>query len=198
MQERTYLKSVVVLLIAWGVLAPLWQHWWRTPEVVVEGDRPRKWAEKLSLEGVPNFHRVAEGLYRGAQPTAEGMRGLHEMGIKTVVNLRSFHSDRAEIGETPLKYEHIYMKAWHPEDEEVAQFLRIVAEPANRPVFVHCQHGADRTGTMCATYRMFVEGWTADEAVKEMREGGFGFHEVWEGLPEYLNGLKRGELKIEK
>ena len=48
-----------------------------------------KWAERIELPGVPNFHKVSNDLYRGAQPTAEGMKRLEKLGIKTVVNLRS-------------------------------------------------------------------------------------------------------------
>ena len=64
--------------------------------------RPARWAESMAVEGVPNCHKVSDALYRSAQPNAEGMQNLKRMGIATVVNLRSFHSDRKEIGETGL------------------------------------------------------------------------------------------------
>ena len=48
---------------------------------------------------------------------------------------------------------------------------------------------ADRTGTVCAVYRVAVDGWTKEEAIREMREGGFGFHEVWKNLPRWIEGL---------
>jgi len=143
----------------------------------------------MDRPGLPNLHRVSAELYRGAQPTAEGVRELGKMGIRTIVNLRSDHSDRDEIGGGGIRYEHIRMKAWHVEDEDVAKFLRIVADPAKTPVFVHCAHGADRTGTVCAVYRMVVQGWSVEDAVREMREGGFGFHEVYRNLPAYLRRL---------
>jgi hypothetical protein len=62
-------------------------------------------------------------LYRSAQPTAIGMHNLKELGIKTVINLRSFHCDRDELGETGLNYEHLTMQAWHPEYKEAVRFL---------------------------------------------------------------------------
>lgn len=99
----------------------------------------------VNRPGLPNLHKVSPVLYRGAQPTAEGMRELKKLGIRTVVNLRWLHSDRDEIGDTGLAYEEISMKSWHPEDEDVARFLRIVTDPDRTPVFIHCQHGADRT-----------------------------------------------------
>jgi len=157
--------------------------------------RPARWAQPVTKAGLPNLHKVSDGLYRGAQPSAEGMRELKEMGVKTVVSLRAFHSDRDEIGETSLAYEHIPMKPWHPETEDVVRFLQIVTARDRRPVFVHCQYGADRTGTMCAVYRVFVEGWPKEEAIQEMTQGGFGYHTVWQKLIEFLKELDVDDVK---
>jgi len=154
-----------------------------------------KWAQRLELPGVPNLHKVSDVLYRGAQPTAEGMQQLEKLGIKTVVSLRSFHSDRGEIEGTALAYEHIFMKTWHPEDEEVIRFLQIVTDPNRTPVFVHCQRGADRTGTMCAIYRVAVQGWSKNEAIGEMTKGGFGFYEGWQNLIKYILNLDIERIK---
>ncbi len=151
--------------------------------------RPVHWAKPIQMEGVPNLHKVSDTLYRSAQPSAEGMKKLKAMGIETIVNLRSFHSDRDEIGDTGLAYEHIYMKVWHPGEEEAVRFLQIVTNPKRSPVLVHCQHGADRTGTMCALYRVAVQGWSKEEALKEITQGGFGFHGIWENLIQWINGL---------
>ena len=155
----------------------------------------RKWAQRLELPGVPNFHKVSENLYRGAQPTAAGMRELEKLEIKTVISLRSFHSDRGEIEGAGLAYEHIYMKTWHPEDKEIIRFLQIVTDPNRLPVFVHCQRGADRTGTMCAIYRIAVNGWDKGEAIEEMTKGGFGFYEGWQNLIEYIQNLDIERIK---
>jgi protein tyrosine phosphatase (PTP) superfamily phosphohydrolase (DUF442 family) len=157
--------------------------------------RPASWATPIQLNGVPNLHKVSEDLYRSAQPTAEGMKNLKMMGVETVVNLRSFHSDRGQIGETALAYEHIYMKAWHPEEEEIVRFLQIVTNPKRTPVLVHCLQGADRTGTMSAIYRIAVQGWTKDKAIKEMTEGGFGFHGVFENLLSWIKKLDIEQIK---
>jgi len=157
--------------------------------------RPATWARPLKLEGVPNFHKVSENLYRSAQPTAQGMKNLKAMGIETVVNLRSFHSDRDEMKGTGLAYEHIYMKAWHPERKEAVRFLQIVTNKNRMPVLVHCQHGADRTGTVCALYRVAVQDWTKEEALKEMTQGGFNFHSVWGNLPKWIKQIDIESLK---
>lgn len=153
------------------------------------GTRPADWAEPIKLVGAPNLHKVSEDLYRSAQPTKKGMANLKAMGIETIVNLRSFHSDRDEIGETGLAYEHIYVKTWHPEKKEIVRFLQIVSNPRRTPVLVHCQHGADRTGTMCVVYRVLIQGWSLDDALKEMKEGGYGFHGIWVNLEPWIRKL---------
>ena len=96
-------------------------------------NRPKTWAQPVNLAGVPNLYRVSEALYRGDQPSPQGMENLKKLGVKTILNLRSFHSDRDEIGATGLAYEHIYMKAWHPEEEDVVRFLKIVTDPRRAP-----------------------------------------------------------------
>jgi len=158
-------------------------------------NRPAHWAERIQLIGVPNLHKVSDTLYRNAQPSAEGMKNLKAIGIETVVNLRSFHSDRDEIEGTGLAYEHIYMKTWHPEEKEAVRFLQIVTNLRRTPVLVHCQHGADRTGAMCAIYRVAVQGWEGEEALKEMTDGGFGFHGLWQDLVRWITALDMEGIK---
>ncbi len=157
--------------------------------------RPESWAQPVTLGGAPNLHKVSDDLYRSAQPTAQGMKNLKQTGIETVVNLRSFHSDRDEIDNTGLGYEHIYMKVWHPEREEAVRFLQIVTNPKRTPVLVHCRYGADRTGTMCALYRVAVQGWSKEEALREMTEGGFNYHSVFNNLTEWILELDVESIK---
>ena len=148
--------------------------------------RPEKWAVPMTCAGVPNLHKVSDKLYRSAQPTAEGMTNLVALGIKTVVNLRDNHSDSDEIGGLPLKAHRIEIFTGNMKDKYITDFLSVVDDTNAVPVLVHCQHGADRTGTMCAMYRILREGWTADEAIAEMKNGGYGYHSIWGNLPRFI------------
>ena len=149
------------------------------------GPRDAAWAQPVEVQGVPNLHRVTGDLYRSAQPTAQGMQHLEEFGIRTVINLRSFHSDDDKMADTQLDYVHIPMHAWHPEEEDIIEFLRVTTDEDRGPVLVHCNYGADRTGFMCALYRIVVCGWSKEKALAEMVDGGFGFHSMWRNLAEY-------------
>ncbi|MHC4945697.1 MAG: fused DSP-PTPase phosphatase/NAD kinase-like protein [Planctomycetota bacterium] len=158
--------------------------------------RPAEWSAPIEgLPGLPNLHKVDDGLYRGAQPEEEGFAGLKKLGIKTVVNLRSLHSDRSECKKHGLDYVKISAQAWEAEEDEVVDFMKIATDPERMPVFVHCQHGADRTGMMVAVYRVVEMGWTKEEAIREMTEGGYGYHSIWKGLLTYIRELDVPALK---
>ena len=165
------------------------------PDTETNQTTNNKWAKSLELPGVPNLHKVSDDLYRGAQPNNEGMKQLEKLGIKTIINLRSIHSDRDEIKNTGLSYHHIHMTTWNPEKEDIVKFLKIITDSNNTPVFVHCQYGSDRTGMMCAIYRIVVEGWNKNEATEEMTKGGFGFHSIWKNLVDYIQNLNIDEIK---
>ena len=159
------------------------------------GVNKANWAQRMDLPGLPNFYKVSDDLYRGSQPTAQGMKQLKELGIKTIINLRAIHSDRDELSDTKLVYEHMNMTTLGPGNEEVVRFLQIVTDSNSTPVFVHCHHGADRTGTMCAIYRIAVQGWSKDEAIAEMIGGNYGFHKIWMNLVDYIRKLDIDKIK---
>lgn len=162
------------------------------------GPRPDTWATPVAVSDVPNLYRVNASLYRSAQPTHEGIAGIHagtglvtgDPPIRTIVSLRTFRDDASlDEGSTAVTFERIPAQSWHPEDEDVVRFLRIATDPARQPVLVHCRRGADRTGTMVAIYRVVVEGWTKADAIDEMTQGGYGFHPVWQNLIRYVEEL---------
>ncbi|MBN2716631.1 MAG: tyrosine-protein phosphatase [Deltaproteobacteria bacterium] len=189
-RKPAYRASVLpLLLLIWACGA--------TP--LPEKERPKDWAQPVEIAGVSNAFEITDTLYRGAQPTAEGFRALEDMGIKTVINLRKFHDDKdviEKIGRTSLlRTVHIPMNAWDVTEKEIAQFLNVVADESNHPIFFHCKHGSDRTGTMAAAYRMVAQGWSGDKAIKEMKNGGYGFHTIWHGLPETLEKLDVKKLR---
>jgi len=187
-------KRWIWIALSWMLLLPVIAGCdSKTGGTPSEDSPPVTTATKIERPGCGNLYQVSETLYRGQQPTKEGFKELEKLGIKTVVNLRNLHSDRDKLEGTSLGYERIDMEAWDPELEQVEAFLKIVTDPNKQPVFVHCQHGSDRTGTMVAVYRIVVEGWDTEKAIDEMRNGPFGFHEIFSGLPKFIE-----ELDVEK
>lgn len=148
--------------------------------------RPESWAKSVTLEHAENFYQVTEELYRAAQPTAAAMRTYEDYGIRTVINLRSFHSDEDEIAGTNLVLVELPTHAWKDfSDDYVIEVLQAIRK-AQKPVLLHCQHGADRTGMIIAMYRIVEQGWSREAALDEMRNGDYGFHSIWQNIPDYI------------
>jgi len=126
---------------------------------------------------LPNFLKVNDHLYRGGQPRKGGINRLKELGIKTVINLRrsseGTRAERLEAEAAGLKYFNVSMSSLgRPSDEQMARVLEVIGQAENQPVFIHCQRGSDRTGTVIAAYRISQEGWSAKEALNEAKQNG--------------------------
>ena len=150
-------------------------------------------ATPIAIPGVANFAQISPILYRGEQPTAAGFAELKRRGIRTVVSLRTLHGDGDALKGTGLASFRIFAKPWHPEEEDLLTFLKILSDPNNQPVFVHCQYGSDRTGYMVASYRIVDQGWTYTDAAAEMKA--FHFHTVWTEVPEALKSLDPAAIR---
>jgi protein tyrosine/serine phosphatase len=73
-----------------------------------------------------------------------------------------------------MRYFNIPMKASRAATEEqTAYFLKLVNDPENWPVYVHCKGGRHRTGALTAVYRITRDGWTAEQAYDEMKRYDF-------------------------
>jgi protein tyrosine/serine phosphatase len=127
---------------------------------------------------VENFGKVSHIYYRGAQPKGNDYLALANLGVKTILNLTSHDADVNEQGlveKAGMKYFQIPMNTRiSPTAENLSEFLKIVLDPANQPVYVHCVGGKHRTGVMTAIYRMTQFGWTAEQAYDEMKKFKFG------------------------
>lgn len=131
---------------------------------------------------IPNFGVVTPFLMRGAQPSQEGFAALKSAGVKTVINLRDGKKDigyeRSVVEALGMKSVSIPLSALKSvKDDEIDQFLKIVNDPEQQPVFVHCRQGQDRAGTMVGIYRLTQQNWSASDAYKEMLK--FGFHPIF-------------------
>jgi protein tyrosine/serine phosphatase len=128
---------------------------------------------------IDNFGRINANYFRGAQPAGRDYADLAALGVKTVIDLTSNGEAEARESEmvksVGMNFYRIPMTTHVvPTAEQVAQFLKLVNDPANQPVFVHCQGGRHRTGVMTAVYRMTTHGWAAVQAFAEMKRYRFG------------------------
>lgn len=154
------------------------------------------WAVPMpATAGVSNFNKMTDNIYRSAQPTAEGFKNLEKLGIKTVINLRDMHDDADVAKGTALVLVREPIKTWNIKDEQVIRVMKLLAQKEKGPCLIHCQHGADRTGTMCAMYRILVQEWTKEQALDELQNGGYGFHTMWKNIITYIQNADIATLK---
>ena len=151
-------------------------------------------AERIKVDGIDHLARIDTDVYRGATPTAVGLRALARERVKTLVCLRSEVPYSKAAQELGLKVEHLPLSPFKTQSREtILRFLDITTDPSAKPVFFHCLQGEDRTGVMAAIYRMQVQGWSEDMALAEMKEFGFGqqFIDLKETLASYRKAGKQ-------
>ena len=135
------------------------------------------------------FHQVTQHISRGARPLKIGLEALAKMGIKTILNIDNSKTEIA-AEEKNAKALGLHMISlpmsgfWEPQDAQVEKILAELNNPANYPLFIHCQHGHDRTGLIMGLYRIQEQHWSAKEAYAEMLE--LGFHKQLVFLNHYF------------
>jgi tyrosine-protein phosphatase SIW14 len=138
--------------------------------------RPDTWAKKIDSTSLSNFYKIDSLVFRSKQPDHNGMLQAQSMGIKTVLNLRHIRNDRWKARNTLLKLNHLAINSWKISYSELVIATAFLVKSKN-PVLVHCWHGSDRTGCIIACYRMVKQGWSKQQAIDEMLNGGYGFHQ---------------------
>jgi protein tyrosine/serine phosphatase len=168
--------AVSVALFALSAFSPL-SH----------AEQPRKPEWATPVEQSANLFSITPTLFRSAQLEEKDLALIKSLGIQTVVSLRNFHSDDALLKDTGVAFQRIGINTWQIGDKHVIAALRkIRAAEKNGPVLLHCMHGADRTGLISAMYRMLYQGWSKEQALAELTQGGYGYHALWKNIPKYL------------
>ena len=194
MASRLVFPQVKLLVLAL-VLIPYANAW--PPQAEITPHSEHSIGTRQKVKGIPNFAQVSPNLYRGGLPSPEGIKGLKKMDIDVVVDLRAGADKVEETAVTKLGMQYVSIPSHcpFPSDATWAHFLKVIRENEGKKVFVHCRLGEDRTGMAVASYRMADEGWTAPEALREMRAFGFstwhraicpGLEGYEEGFPERL------------
>jgi protein tyrosine phosphatase (PTP) superfamily phosphohydrolase (DUF442 family) len=127
-----------------------------------------------SVPGIKNFDMVDAHVYRGAQPTDEGLRYLAKLGVKTILDLRET-DDRSKAEErvvtgAGMRYVNVPMTGLIPPTEaEITKILALLENSTTGPVFVHCKRGADRTGAVLAAYHIDHDKWDNAHALADAK-----------------------------
>lgn len=179
----TSLKKIILILMALAFLYPAGAE-----------ARNSTWAQPITMGGVNNLYKVDDNLYRSEQPNAQGFKSLEAFGVKTVVSLRASKIYAKAASGTNLNPISIPIVTWEIVDEDVAKALSSIKN-SEAPIFMHCRHGADRTGLIMALHRVIYQVCSKEEAKDEMLNIGYGFHSIWTNIPEYLDAVDVEKLQ---
>jgi protein tyrosine/serine phosphatase len=149
------------------------------------------WAGSNNQFGVriDNFGQISPIYYRGAQPDLAGFAQLKHLGVKAVINLREdpMREEASWVRNGGMLYFHIPLTTSSPAtSEQTEYFLKLVNDPQNWPVYVHCKGGKHRAGEMTAIYRITHDSWTADQAYQEMKRYKFYSFPFQGSLVDYV------------
>jgi len=140
------------------------------------------------IAGVWNFSKVNDKLFRGAAPTEAGMQSLKETGARSIIDLRKpsevRQGERIAAQASGMVYTNVPLHGLGaPSDEQVRTVLSLI-DTLPSPVFIHCVHGCDRTGTIIACYRIARDQWSAESALAEAKR--YGLSDFERGMKKYI------------
>lgn len=158
------------------------------------------------LQMTGNFHAVTVGVvYRSSQPTKEQIAAYKEKyDIHSIINLRGespgnpwYEDELAESKKLGIAHFDFRMSATKELPQERARALIALLDQAPKPVLVHCNHGADRSGLAAALYLAAIAkaGEEPSEAQMSLRFGhiaipilssAFAMDETFENLEGWL------------
>jgi outer membrane protein assembly factor BamB/protein tyrosine phosphatase (PTP) superfamily phosphohydrolase (DUF442 family) len=132
---------------------------------------------------IRNFLRVNKDFCTGGQPKLEHLEKLKADGVKSILNLRqpSEHraaDEEAKAKELGLRYFNIPVAYGNPNEEQVAEFLKVTDDPENRPIFIHCT-AAIRVGAFWMIRRVLRDGWKIEDAQTEAEKVGLRESPHW-------------------
>ena len=139
------------------------------------------------------------GIYRGAQPVnCSEIEYLKQLGVKTIVKLNDSgsKSDRVEKSEAEaagIRVESFDIDPFAIGEKktcgDVDRVLDILADAKNRPVYVHCVLGRDRTGYIIGAYEEVALHKPVRDVLEELKA--YGYH----GYPTLIFRQIRRELR---
>jgi protein-tyrosine phosphatase len=147
---------------------------------------------------INNFDHVDSYVCRGAQPNQYGLEFLARIQhVTLVINLRNVGDTWDREGvicvNEGMKYAWVPLpgaSAPTPQQEALVQALIANEVAHGGKVFIHCQHGCDRTGTAVACYEI-NRGVPNDVALKEAKF--YGLSPFEPGMSDFIKKYKPSE-----
>lgn len=178
------LVSIVAVLLVSLVSGAQNRYNYGQYEIVYDVGTPRD-----VVNGISNFQKTTDYIYRGGRPTVQGLQYLKKAGFKTIINLendsKAVSSELATAQKLGLQmYSSPLSWTKTPDDKQINSILAALQNSSIYPIFVHCHYGMDRTGLIIGLHRVLAQKWNPKDAYAEMIK--YGFHTEYKALDNYF------------
>ncbi|PTQ69832.1 tyrosine-protein phosphatase [Pseudomonas sp. GV071] len=193
--SRRLLLSVAVAIALLGSAGLLAHHLRAagTPIPLLSGPQAETWARPVDSSF--KLFEMSPTLYRSALPQPQNLAVLKQLQVRTVVTFIK-DDDQQWLGNSDINLISIPLHADRVDDADVLRVLNTLQLAETRgPVLMHCKHGSDRTGLMAAMFRTVIQGWSKQEALSEMLNGGYGQADDMEDARRYVERADIGKLR---
>lgn len=144
--------------------------------LVFQAAPPSSPAPPQEFPSIKNFFRINSEICTGGQPSMDDLARIKADGVRAILNLRrpteyNAEEEALKAKELGLRYFNIPVNGAEPKDEQAEEFLKLMADPQNRPIFVHCTTN-NRVGAFWMIRRVLVDHWKLEDAEAEARKMG--------------------------
>lgn len=178
--------ALLVVALLFGVSAP------QAPSAPSSPSPTPLPSQATPIEGVRNYTKVDVTVGCAGATEVKALPGIAKLGYKAVLNLReqteagaSIDESRAAAEAAGLKYIHLPFKGSAPDVKVADEFLRLVADPANQPLLIHCGSG-NRAAALWLIKRMVIDKWTEERAVAEAKAIGLSSEALQKFALDYV------------
>lgn len=151
------------------------------------------YAQDQLAEEIPNYARPDEEIAFAGQPPEEVFVKLKEAGFQTILSLRSpdeiDFDEKKAVENQGMTFVNIPVTSNTITDDKVAQFSRVVSDPENKPLLIHCGR-ASRVGGMWYIYRALFDKAPEEQSLEEAAARGLASPALEQVVKDYVESRK--------
>ncbi|MEJ2108661.1 MAG: methyltransferase domain-containing protein [Acidobacteriota bacterium] len=154
-------------------------------------DKTRPDIRKLAFENTVNVSTLDNRVYFAGQPDEVAFKRFAELGVKTVINLRTDQematldfNEEAVVGSNGMKYIRVPIGMELPDTSTLEEVMDALDTSADTPVLMHC-FNSNRVGAVWSLYAG-QKGFSLEEAISEGKDAGLSFPAFEEAVRKAL------------
>ncbi len=151
------------------------------------------YAQDPLAEEIPNYTRPDEEIAFAGQPPEPVFAKLKEAGFQTILSLRSpdeiSFDEKKAVEEQGMTFVNIPITSTAITDDDVAEFSRVVSDPENKPLLIHCGR-AGRVGGMWYIYRALFDKAPEEQSLEEALARGLASPALEAVVKDYVESRK--------